>query len=234
MKTCPNCNNSHSNTTYCSIGCSNTHRTLGKMKTPYYKTCLQCSKDFDATQNRRKKFCNHSCAASFTNKDIVRNTITNSKTLEAISTKECIQCKIQLDEINQRYSKYCSRSCSSLHKKEKTIQKWKKDPNSATRKDGGLSLPVREYLLAEAGYKCSKCDWDKRNPFSQKPALEINHIDGDSSNNYPENLEVLCPNCHSLTKNYKALNKKSSRTDRRTKYYQAKLLEEILQSKNVI
>lgn len=31
-------------------------------------------------------------------------------------------------------------------------------------------------------------------------------------NNKEENLELLCPNCHSLTDNFGALNKNSTRT----------------------
>ena len=31
--------------------------------------------------------------------------------------------------------------------------------------------------------------------------LEVHHIDGDRSNNEPENLRIICPNCHrALTK----------------------------------
>ena len=45
--------------------------------------------------------------------------------------------------------------------------------------------------------------------------LQFHHIDGDSSNNKEENLQVLCPNCHAMTENYMALNKgKSARINR--------------------
>lgn len=37
--------------------------------------------------------------------------------------------------------------------------------------------------------------------------LEVEHIDGDSTNNKEYNLTLLCPNCHSLTKTYRGLNK---------------------------
>jgi 5-methylcytosine-specific restriction endonuclease McrA len=39
----------------------------------------------------------------------------------------------------------------------------------------------------------------------------VNHIDGDSKNNVYSNLEFLCPNCHSQTPNFRALNRKSTR-----------------------
>ena len=35
----------------------------------------------------------------------------------------------------------------------------------------------------------------------------MHHIDGDCTNNKIENLQLLCPNCHSLTSNLGILNK---------------------------
>lgn len=34
-------------------------------------------------------------------------------------------------------------------------------------------------------------------------SLEVHHKDGDKENNESENLELLCPNCHSYTENYR-------------------------------
>ena len=50
-------------------------------------------------------------------------------------------------------------------------------------------------------YKCKRCkinEWE-----GEILTLEIEHIDGDNWNNKLENLELLCPNCHSLTKTYR-------------------------------
>lgn len=51
-------------------------------------------------------------------------------------------------------------------------------------------------------YKCRRCkinEWE-----GEKITLEIEHIDGDNWNNRLDNLELLCPNCHSLTKTYRS------------------------------
>lgn len=56
------------------------------------------------------------------------------------------------------------------------------------------------------------------NKFTLQIPLEIDHIDGDSSNNSESNLILLCPNCHSLTKTYKNANKGNGRLWRREKY----------------
>ncbi len=46
----------------------------------------------------------------------------------------------------------------------------------------------------------------------------MNHIDGNSENNKEKNLELLCPNCHSLTPNFKGLNKGNGRHSRMLRY----------------
>lgn len=53
------------------------------------------------------------------------------------------------------------------------------------------------------------------NPYSGNITLEIEHIDGDCMNNHPNNMEVLCPNHHSLTATYRALNKGKSTRNRK-------------------
>jgi hypothetical protein len=42
--------------------------------------------------------------------------------------------------------------------------------------------------------------------------LEVHHIDGNHLNNELENLQLLCPNCHALTENWrgKNINKKKA------------------------
>jgi hypothetical protein len=45
----------------------------------------------------------------------------------------------------------------------------------------------------------------------------LEHKDGNSENHNLNNLELLCPNHHSLTPTYGALNKGNGRTKRREK-----------------
>ena len=55
-------------------------------------------------------------------------------------------------------------------------------------------------------YKCETCGcsghWQ-----GGEISLEIDHIDGDNTNNTRENLRYLCPNCHALTETYRGRNK---------------------------
>lgn len=55
------------------------------------------------------------------------------------------------------------------------------------------------------------------NPVTKLVPLQIHHIDGDCLNNNEDNLELLCPNCHSLTETYGNLNTTSSRVYRKQK-----------------
>ena len=57
-------------------------------------------------------------------------------------------------------------------------------------------------------YKCIKCGCDG-NWQNGKIALEIDHIDGDNTNNQLSNLRYLCPNCHALTDTYRGRNIKA-------------------------
>ena len=61
----------------------------------------------------------------------------------------------------------------------------------------------------------NKCDICGLTSWLDKPiVLQLHHIDGNPNNNSLENLQLLCPNCHSQTDNYCG----SANTDK-TKYY---------------
>lgn len=55
-------------------------------------------------------------------------------------------------------------------------------------------------LIKLRGHKCENCGLEKW--LDQPINLEVHHIDGDRSNNSLENLQLLCPNCHSYTETY--------------------------------
>lgn len=67
----------------------------------------------------------------------------------------------------------------------------------------------REYLIYENENRCNKCGNNEWMGFNI--AIEVNHIDGNNTNHVKENLECLCPNCHSITKNWRGRNKSNKR-----------------------
>lgn len=118
----------------------------------------------------------------------------------------CAYCGKELKS-EQRQNTYCSQSCFNLARRQEKINKWLSGDFNGSSESGNLSITIRNYLLEKMNYKCELCGWGEVNPTTNKVPLEIHHIDGDYKNNRPENLQVLCPNCHSLTPNFKALNK---------------------------
>lgn len=89
----------------------------------------------------------------------------------------------------------------------------------------GLSIPrksvfeimnrqlLKQRLIKEE-YKqpvCEQCGWDyTKHPWwenvenKENCPLELHHKDGNGKNNDLENIQLLCPNCHSLTKTYRS------------------------------
>ncbi|MFO1310473.1 MAG: hypothetical protein U1F41_00245 [Burkholderiales bacterium] len=83
---------------------------------------------------------------------------------------------------------------------------------------------LRERLIAERVFeaRCSACkqvEW-----MGHGIPLELDHIDGDRSNNLLANLRLLCPNCHALTPTYRGRNVAAHRAARS----QLQLLDEVL------
>lgn len=118
---------------------------------------------------------------------------------------KCLYCGKELTS-KQKNNLYCSNNCFQAARKNKMIQAWLTGEDNGSKNNGQMSNGIRNYLLEKANYKCELCGWGKINPTTKKVPLEIHHIDGNYLNNRPENLQVLCPNCHSLTSNFKALN----------------------------
>jgi hypothetical protein len=68
------------------------------------------------------------------------------------------------------------------------------------------SNKLRKRLFAE-GYKEEICECCKRSEWlGEKIPLELHHKDGDKMNNDLDNLEIVCPNCHTFTETYKGKN----------------------------
>ena len=118
--------------------------------------------------------------------------------------RTCLNCGKEL--IGQQ-QKYCSNKCQLDFQRAEYITRWKNGEENGMRGQYGISDRVRAYLLEKTQNHCQKCGWGERNPTTGRIPLEIHHIDGDYRNCAEENLEVLCPNCHSLTPNFGSLNR---------------------------
>jgi 5-methylcytosine-specific restriction endonuclease McrA len=97
---------------------------------------------------------------------------------------------------------------------------WKKGNNTPTVQ----KRPLNEIMVRGSNYQsfklklrlfatglklpqCEECHWAKISPDGRLP-LELDHINGDKTDNRLENLRVLCSNCHSLKVTHRGRNKK--------------------------
>lgn len=76
------------------------------------------------------------------------------------------------------------------------------DEEVFTQKSKVASAVVkRRYLKLRKDLKCDNCSILPK--WNGKPlVLQLDHIDGDSTNNQLINLRLLCPNCHSQTETW--------------------------------
>lgn len=126
--------------------------------------------------------------------------------------KKCLYCGEQVT------NKFCNGECQSEYTESIKIEKWLKGELSGNSSNGHASY-VKRYLRKKYNNKCSKCGWGEINPFSKNIPLEVDHIDGNSYNNNSNNVDLLCPNCHSLTESYRGANKGNGRREYLKKYY---------------
>lgn len=133
----------------------------------------------------------------------------NLKTLKA-KKRVYLKCKTCDKLIKGRGLEYCSSLCHKDSQYQKYIDDWKNNLVTGI-KGNSTSSYIKKYMLIKTENKCQECGWNKLNIYTNKIPLELEHIDGDHSNNKESNLKILCPNCHSLTSTYKGANKNSSR-----------------------
>ncbi len=69
------------------------------------------------------------------------------------------------------------------------------------------TLKLRLYKDGLKNPKCEICGWAERSIDGRIP-VELDHINGDPTDNRLVNLRILCPNCHSLQPTHRGKNKK--------------------------
>lgn len=109
-------------------------------------------------------------------------------------TFTCLACGKEQSFKKSCDNKYCSNECQQIHRWG-TITKPRIERGECT---SNSSKPLIKYLKETRGNLCSECGLGP--VWNEKPlTLQLDHIDGNSDNNYPSNLRLLCPNCHTQT-----------------------------------
>lgn len=125
--------------------------------------------------------------------------------------KPRLPCRACGKPVSRPEKVFCDNACQQLHVWRIYIAAWQAGQVTGNKACGDLSDHVRRYLYEKYGERCSQCGWAERNPVTGRVPICVDHIDGDWRNTTEGNLRLLCPNCHSLTPTYQALNKGKGR-----------------------
>jgi len=94
--------------------------------------------------------------------------------------------EFNLETINKQYEMWTDQNTKELQKGENA------EPNVYKKDWTTVSNRVKE----ESNYRCNEYGWSVKNE-SQKRYIHTHHINGDKTDNRPQNLKVLCIKCHS-------------------------------------
>lgn len=117
--------------------------------------------------------------------------------------KNCLFCDNPIPNRNI----YCDNTCQKKYEKNKVFNLIIEGKFDELGCKQNIDKVSKQYLISVYGKKCMCCEWSEINSWTNKVPIELNHVDGDPENHNLNNLELLCPNCHSLTEFYKSRGK---------------------------
>ncbi len=172
--------------------------------------CENCGKEFtedwrkDSAQRKKPpRFCCRACSSSVGHR---------------IHTKEyfCLSCGASLGVgYRAQVNKYCNNTCQQQYQQKQLLESWLSTGKmngytGGTWGNAPAAKYVRDYIAIQQNRCCAICHGEAIH--NDKPLKFIlDHIDGDCTNNAPDNLRLICPNCDSQTDTFKARNKGNGR-----------------------
>jgi hypothetical protein len=128
----------------------------------------------------------------------------------------CLHCGKENRFGYSKENKFCNTTCQ-----KKFIWENETKPKLERGECTHNSRSLKPYLIEKFGECCSECG--QGSTWNNKPlVLQLDHIDGDSDNNFPSNIRLLCPNCHTQTENFGSKGKGSryKKITKRNQYLQ--------------
>ena len=213
---CDTCGETTTNPKFCSISCSTKmQRACLPWRINY---CEYCGNVFDARKDSRQRFCSRSCSKQRLDNERRGG---NWKHGNSAHYAPCLNCG---EPRGGRKKTYCSAACGSAYRSKKLVDEYLAGKNTGHSNNGMTKPWLRRWLKEQANNACEGCGVDEwRNAWYDGPVpLQVDHIDGDSTNTDRPNLRVLCPTCHATTDTYGAKNVGNGRAYRRNRYRQGK------------
>ncbi len=152
--------------------------------------CKECGEEL--TGEWQINFCSRACSATHNNKGVRRN------------GKKPPDCEVCGEPCPSGKARTCGQTCYT-----ELIRKEGREKRVARFLAGDATLAFGEIKRAmiELGVKTRNCDSCGSSQWlGKKLVLELHHIDANHNNIAKENLELLCPNCHSITDNWRGRN----------------------------
>jgi hypothetical protein len=170
-----------------------------------------------------KRFCTIRCARSFSTK--ASRAERNKKIAESLRGRTWEQRSLPALKF---HCEFCNKGFVKKIALSGHTSKCQNNPNMVIKekkrfkeKETLLSLPYeqvplslrREKIYREQDGNCNRCglaEW-----LGQRITLELEHKNGNHYDDSRENVELLCPNCHSLTDTWRGRNKSKGKSGKR-------------------
>jgi predicted nucleic acid-binding Zn ribbon protein len=161
------------------------------------KLCKTCNMPIEY-DHRWNNFCSKSCSATNLNAKRIRDGII----YYGKKRKRCTVCNKPISPKDTTLT--MCRACGKTERLLKRIAEIEKIMISS-KKYKLTGYQIKSYLIYKRGHKCEKCH---NTTWNNDPIpLNGHHIDGNYLHNHPDNLKLICPNCHAQTSNYCSKNK---------------------------